>query len=219
MTRTLSHDEARRFYDDFGARQDSQGFYERPALERLIEPLALAEARAVVEFGCGTGRLAAELLEHHLPPACRYFGIDVSVTMVRLASARVARFGPRAEVVLTQGETRIEAADASFDRFLSTYVFDLLADAEMEALLREAHRVLEPGGRLGVAGLTHGERGLPRVVSGLWERVHRMRPSLVGGCRPVSVREVLPASAWRILHHSVVTPYGIPSECLVAERC
>jgi ubiquinone/menaquinone biosynthesis C-methylase UbiE len=216
--RTLSHAEARRFYDRFGARQDAQAFYERPALERLVAHSELAEAQAVVEFGCGTGRLAAGLLGGALSPSCRYLGLDLSATMVELAQARVARFGARAEIRRTEGEPRIDAPDASFDRFLSTYVLDLLPEDEIRSLLAEAHRVLAPGGLLAVASLTRGERGLPRALSFVWEGVHRLRPALVGGCRPIALSPHLAGRGWRILHRSVVAPYAIPSEVVVAER-
>ena len=216
--RLLSHDEARRFYDRFGAKQDAQAFYERPALERLIAELRLREARAVVEFGCGTGRLAAELLGTQLSPGCRYLGLDVSTTMVGLARARVTPFGARAEIRQTEGAPRIEAPDGSFDRFLSTYVLDLLPEPEIRMLLHEAHRVLAPHGLLGVAGLTHGGRGLPGAMSRLWERVHRLRPALVGGCRPIALEAFLPGHGWKVRHRSVVSSYAIPSEVVVAER-
>ena len=216
--RTLSHEEARAFYDRFGARQDAQAFYERPALDRLIAELRLSEARAVVEFGCGTGRLAAELLGGPLSPECRYLGLDLSATMVGLARARVAAFGARAEIRQTEGTPRIEAPDGTFDRFISTYVLDLLPEREIRTLLEEAQRVLAPGGLLGIASLTHGGRGLSRAVSWLWERVHRLRPALVGGCRPIALGAYLCERGWRIQHRSVVSPYGVPSELVVAER-
>jgi SAM-dependent methyltransferase len=216
--RLLSHDEARRFYDRFGAKQDSQALYERPAVERLLANLRLPEAHALVEFGCGTGRLAAELLAERLPPACRYLGLDVSSTMVGLAQARVAPFADRAAVRQTDGEPRIDCEDAVFDRFLTCYVLDLLPEREIAMLVDEAWRVLAPGGLLGCVGLTRGARGLPALVSSLWERVHRLRPALVGGCRPVAIGGQLAARGWRLRHHSVVAPLAIASEVVVAER-
>lgn len=218
QSRTLSHEEARHFYDRFGARQDSQAFYERPALEGMLAHLALGEAGAVLEFGCGTGKLAAEMLAQNLGPECRYLGLDVSRTMVELARARIAPFGARAEIRQTDGAPRIEAADGSFDRFVSTYVLDLLPEDEMRAVLEEAHRVLAPGGRLGIASLTHGRSGVARVVTWAWQRIHRLRPALVGGCRPIEVADLLSEGDWKLRHRSVVSPYGIASEVVVAER-
>jgi ubiquinone/menaquinone biosynthesis C-methylase UbiE len=216
--RTLSHREAQRFYDRFGARQDSQAFYERPALERLLPQLELGAARALVEFGCGTGRLAAELLSHRLSAECRYLGIDSSRTMVELARSRVAPFGARAELRHSDGSPRIAAPDCSFDRFVSSYVLDLLAEDEIRTLLTEAHRVLAPGALLGIVGLTHGETPGARAMSFVWERIHRLRPTLVGGCRPLEVSALLPERAWQVRQRSVLAPYGIPSEVIVAER-
>ena len=87
--RNLSVEEARVFYDRFGAKQDQQLFYEGPALATLVANAGFAEAQSLFEYGCGTGRFAHELLEHYLPEGCRYLGVDISSTMVRLASERL----------------------------------------------------------------------------------------------------------------------------------
>jgi SAM-dependent methyltransferase len=98
MTQLLSHAQAARFYDLLGARLDTQAFYETAALHDLVANLELARCQSVVEFGIGTGRLAAELLSTHLPPDATYLGLDVSATMVRLATNRLRQFGERAKV-------------------------------------------------------------------------------------------------------------------------
>jgi len=216
--RTLSHQEARRFYDRFGARQDSQQWYEREAVARLCANLDLDRARAVVELGCGTGRFAAELLDDRLPPDARYLGLDVSATMVELARERTARFGERAEIRRTDGTPHVDAPDGAFDRFVSTYVLDLLSEADVRAVLAEAHRVLAPGGRLGLVGLTRGESLLSRGVTRVWEAVHRLNPVWVGGCRPLALRGFVTEGGFRVLHHERVEQLGIASEVLVAER-
>lgn len=214
--RTLGHGEARRFYDRFGARQDSQQWYEREAVSRLCAHLDLGHAHRVVELGCGTGRLAAKLLDGALPPDARYLGLDVSSTMVELARARTQRFGDRAEIRQTDGEPRIDAPDASLDRFVATYVLDLLSEADIRAVVAEAHRVLAPGGRLGLAGLTHGRSLVARGVTWLWETVHHLNPVWVGGCRPLALAGLVSEGGFRVLHHECVEPFGIASEVLVA---
>lgn len=217
VQRTLSHDEARRFYDRFGARQDSQHFYEGPAVEDLCTHARFGEAHSVVELGCGTGRFAAELLERRLPPEARYLGLDVSETMVALARERTARFGERAEIRRTDGAPTIPGADGSFDRVVSTYVLDLLAEADIRAALAEARRVLcADGGLLCLAGLGPGATSVSRLVAALWSRVHRLRPQLVGGCRPLEVLSFLSEAEWEVRHHRLLAPYGIPSEVVVA---
>ncbi len=216
MAPILSKQEARAFYDRLGARQDSQAFYEDPATAELIAHAAFDEAEAVFEFGCGTGRFAERILKTHLPARCRYRGLDISRTMVGLAGARLGRWGARAEVVLSDGSVALEAADGGYDRFVSNYVLDLLGDANIRALITEAHRILRPGGLLCLVGLTHGTTPVSRLVSRAWTGVHAIGPKLLGGCRPIEIRDALSAGAWRLRHHAVIRRLGISSEVVVA---
>ena len=158
-TRFLSHGQAERFYDRFGAKLDTRSFYELPALRDLAKHLDLKTCRAVVEFGCGTGRFAAELLETSLSSQATYLGVDVSRVMVALTNRRLARYGRRAEVRKSDGTPHIGSPDGAFDRLICSYVLDLLPDDEIRSVLREAHRVLVPGGLLGLASLTNGRPG------------------------------------------------------------
>ncbi|MFQ5668869.1 MAG: class I SAM-dependent methyltransferase, partial [Candidatus Binatia bacterium] len=173
---TLSREQARSFYDRFGAKQDQQGFYENAAIRDLLAHAGFEAAQAVCEVGCGTGRFAETLLEAHLPETARYAGWDVSTTMVDLTRQRLARFAGRAEVFHTDGSPRLPAADATFDRVVSNYVLDLLSLADIRLLLAEAHRLLTQDGRLCLISLTHGITLLSRLVIGVWMRVHRLRP-------------------------------------------
>ena len=216
--RTLDRAEARAFYDRFGPRQDRQAFYEDAALERLLAEGGFEDAHAVAEFGCGTGRFAEILLAERLPAGATYRGVDLSPNMVTLARTRLARFGERARVEVTDGGPRLPLADGAADRFVTNYVLDLLPLPEVDAVLGEAHRLLATGGRLCATGLTHGSGTVPRLVSGLWAAVQRLSPRLVGGCRPVDVAPRLDRDRWRLLHADTVVAWGVPSEVLVAER-
>ena len=70
MTRTLTSAQARAYYDGYGAKQDTQGWYEDKAMDELCAHAAFKEAGAVLEFGCGTGKLAHRLLDEELPVSC-----------------------------------------------------------------------------------------------------------------------------------------------------
>ncbi len=213
----FSHEQARAFYDRFGAWQDRQRFYEDDAVEEMLRHMALDEARSVCEFGCGTGRLAETLMRERLPERARYLGVDVSATMVALARRRLAPFGDRAGVRLTDGAPRLDLPDACVDRFLSTYVLDLLGAEDIRTLLSEAHRVLEPGGRLGLASLTRGTTLASKLVMKGWTLLRRMSPALVGGCRPIAL-ETYVGGIWDVRHRATVVRFGMPSEVLVAVR-
>jgi SAM-dependent methyltransferase len=218
MPRSFSHADARRFYDRLGAKQDAQGWYEDRAVARLAEHARFGEAEAIFELGCGTGRIAAEILRGRAPAGCRYVGVDLSGTMVDLARERLRAFGDRARVVHTDGTLRFDEPTGSFDRLLSTYVLDLLEEPDIRAALTEAHRLLRPGGLLCLVGLGPGCSLVSRATCRLWGAVRRLAPGLVGGCRPLEIPHHLTPDRWEIHHHSTISAWGIASEIVVATR-
>jgi ubiquinone/menaquinone biosynthesis C-methylase UbiE len=217
IDRMLSHEQAKAFYDRIGKKQDWQGLYEDGAVADLIQHLELAQANSVIEFGCGTGRLAASLLGHHLPTDTRYLGVDLSSTMVALTQKRIGKFGSRAKVWLTLGQARLPIPSDSADRFLSTYVLDLLTEDEILSVIAEAHRILIPGGLLGLVSLTHGITPLSRLVERVWVSIYKIHPMLVGGCRPISLKAFI-NDIWHIRRNQKIVSFGVPSEVLIAEN-
>lgn len=216
--KTLSHEEARSFYDRLGAKQDWQRFFEDPATNDLVKALALSGAQSVLEFGCGTGRLAEWLLTQHLPHTAKYVAIDISSTMVALSRRRLLRFGSRVKVLQSAGEMTLEVESGTCDRFISTYVLDLLSEADTAALLGEAHRVLSNGGLLGLVSMTHGSTLMSRVIERAWLGVHSFRPSWVGGCRPIELVEFVEGSRWEVRQRRAIARFGIASEVMVARK-
>jgi SAM-dependent methyltransferase len=217
MTQTISRDEARQFYDKFGAKLDQQGFYEDPALELLIKLGKFSEAESIFELGCGTGRLAARLLSDHLQASAQYVGVDLSATMVRLSKDRLAPFNRRQKVYLSSGEFEVSKYGAPFDRVVTTYVLDLLSMADIQEFLAKAHGAMAPGGLFCHAGLTKGAGPISKITSSLWAMIHRIKPTLVGGCRPLELAALLPEDQWRLIHREVVISATIPSEVVIAE--
>jgi ubiquinone/menaquinone biosynthesis C-methylase UbiE len=214
----LTRQQAREFYNRFGKKQDWQKFYEDRPVQALIWHGEFSKALAVLEFGCGTGRLAETLLEQHLSTGARFIGVDISETMVSLAAARLVRFGARTRLILTDGSPRLDLGTATFDRFVSCYVLDLLPFEDIQEVLREAKRVLSDGGLLCLVSLTHGFTPISRVVERAWLTLYNARPKLVGGCRPISLIEFVSESYWRIHYHDRYSSYSIPSEVLIAEK-
>ena len=216
--KTLTPAQAMQFYDRMGARQDWSRFYEAAAIDRMIAQGDFGNAHHVVEFGCGTGRIAERLLARHLSSDATYVGFDISATMVNLATERLAPFGRRAQIVKTDGSMTLDLRSESADRFFTNYVFDLLSREDIAALVGEAYRVLEPEGLLCAVSLTHGRSAVTKMFSAGWLSLWKFEPSLLGGCRPIELLEFIPYSDWRILHFDIVTSLALSSEVVVAAK-
>ena len=214
-TRIFAPENAKRFYDRFGAMQDRQ-FYERAPLTDLISHADFEHALSVFELGCGTGRLAARLLAERFPPQAHYVGIDISTTMVEIAARRLMRWSDRTNVEEADATRGLPYADGQFDRFVATYVFDLLSVSSIGLLLREAYRVLSPEGKLCVVTSTEGGGPASRIISKIWNAIYDRRPGLVGGCRPLRLSKLLETSKWQIEYVQDLVSWGISSEIVVA---
>lgn len=207
--------EARTFYDRFEARQDSQSFYEDAAVDDLLAHSAFDSARHVFELGCGTGRVAERILD---ATSATYAGVDVSDTMIRLSSSRLARFGERARVRRTDGGDPFDGMSERPDRVVTTYVVDLLPAGAIAAFVDACARALPRDGRLCMASLTFGNTLVSRVVTAGWRGLFRISPRVVGGCRPVRLLPFLATATWDVVHHRVITSFGVPSEVVVASK-
>ena len=106
----------------------------------LVHQLRLPEATGLLEVGCGTGKCAARLTTELLDDEARHVISDLSPGMVERARKRV----PPEVGVREANVEELPFEDASFDRYLANLVLMLTPDTD--AALREARRVLAPGG-------------------------------------------------------------------------
>lgn len=100
----------------------------------------------VLDLGCGPGESAFGMIDR--VPGLRVTGLDLSGSMIRCAKLRQRSLGARAsEVEFIEGDAvRLPFADASFDAVVGHSFLYLVPDAMR--VLREAARVLRPGGRV-----------------------------------------------------------------------
>jgi len=111
---------------------------------RIVVPWVLDGrilAGEILELGTGSGAMAEVLLERF--PAMRLHGTDVDPEMVEGARCRLARFGPRVTVEQADA-TALPHASGQFDAVVSFLMLHHVGD--WEGALREAARVLRPGG-------------------------------------------------------------------------
>ncbi|MDH4169944.1 MAG: class I SAM-dependent methyltransferase [Acidimicrobiia bacterium] len=210
----LIPEQAGRVYDRIGRFQDWQRFYEGPATASLIAHADFEHAQSVYELGCGTGAMAVNLLDQHLAPSATYTGVDVSNKMVQHATRRLARFGNRASVQLVNGYPPLPGNAATFDRFISLYVFGLLTESLAHDLLDQARRLLTSNGRLCLVSLTHPTTRPSRALCAAWNQAWRLSPATVGGCRPIDLIDLL--DGWHIEHTDTTVAWAVPSQIVTA---
>lgn len=130
----------------------------REVFELVVAEAGLRGAR-VLDAGCGTGRLAAELAETGI---ARVWGIDRSPEMLAVARAKTRRAEFR--------EGRLESLPFKTGWFDVAVAWLVVHLVDRPAAFAELERVLAPGGRLAVVTFD------PSHFSGFW--LNRFFPSL-----------------------------------------
>jgi trans-aconitate 2-methyltransferase len=111
----------------------------------VLDRLPLEGDEAVLDAGCGTGRVT-EMLVERLPDG-RAIALDASPSMIDEARVRLARFGDRVDFVVADLARALPLGPlAPVDAIFSTATFHWVPDHE--ALYRNLAAVLRPGGRL-----------------------------------------------------------------------
>lgn len=166
-------------YDDF-TRVFSLGMDRGWKRELVAEAARVTTAGAVVlDLACGTGDLAFDIAR--AVPGAVVTGLDASPGMIDAAARRATGEGS-AQVRFAVGDmTRIDAEAASVDCITAGYGFRNVPDHR--AALREAARVLKPGGHLLTLDFYRPENRMWRallvayltvaggIVGWLWHRV------------------------------------------------
>ncbi|HEU4702170.1 MAG TPA: methyltransferase domain-containing protein [Conexibacter sp.] len=195
-------------YEDFGAAAERMS-------RQLWEAAGVRDGMRVLDCGCGIGGTLASIDER-----CRQMqlvGLNIDGRQLAVARERVrAREGSTLELVEADA-CALPFPDASFDAVLA--VECIFHFPSRMRFLREAHRVLRPGGRLAFSDFLVRPRGIPallgvRLVSSLryYGRQNRVPATLSG------YAWMLGRAGLALRGYEDATPHTLPSYRVLRDR-
>lgn len=185
---------------------------ESRARTRALELAEIKDGQTILEVAVGTGLAFYQIVERN--PHGRNMGIDLSPGMLSKARKRLGK--------LKGGNYRLELGSAfnlpfeneEIDLLLNNYMFDLIAFSQMDAILAEFRRVLKKSGKLVLVNMTKGEG----FGAGIYDRVFRLSPKTMGGCRGIRLSERLTKNGFQVLSREYYQQMFFPSEVILARR-
>lgn len=179
---------------------------ESKARDRCLELAAIQNGEDVLEVAVGTGLAFERILEAN--PSGQNEGVDLTEAMLIRAARKAAKSGSDNYRLRVGDAYDLDFPDNSFDVLINNYMFDLLPQSDFITVLEEFKRVLRPGGRLAMVNMTKGERW----YNGSWERIYRINPALLGGCRGVLLLPQLEACGFTQTRREYMSQMTFPSE-------
>ena len=93
-------------------------------------------------------------------------------------------------------------------------MFDLISFDHMDLIIDEFSRVLKPCGKLVLVNMTQAEQ----FGAGLYERIYRISPTLMGGCRGVKLSNLLIEHGFKVENREYVQQMRFPLEVILATK-
>ena len=140
----LAHMRWRKDYEAWRERRIWQEHHQGDSLRDVRQALGGGVSdKVLLDLGAGMGGLSVALLRELGPQGLRVQAMDYNPDYCRIARLRAQRYGLDLPIVVAAGE-RLPYESGTFDGVVCLDVLEHVQDPQ--AVLRESHRVLKPGG-------------------------------------------------------------------------
>jgi len=210
-----SKDETRSFYNKIAKVYDLLAEHSERAMRELgINRLAPAPGQRLLEIGFGTGHCLVELARA-VGPAGKALGLDISENMLAIAGTLLEREGLADRAQLLCGDaTHLPYDSDTLDGVFMSFTLELFDTPEIPGVLAECKRVLRPGGRIVVVGIS--KEGKQGIVIRAFEWTHRHFPNLMD-CRPIYVARAMAAAGF-VIRDTTLEHMWVPVEIVTAAK-
>jgi ubiquinone/menaquinone biosynthesis C-methylase UbiE len=187
---------------------------ERAMREAGLAKLAAAQGEHMLEIGFGTGHCLAELAKA-VGPAGKVFGIDISENMVSIARELMEKEQVADRVEVQRGDAEVLPYSAnSMDAIFMSFTLELFDTPEIPGVLAQCKRILRPGGRIVVVGVS--KEGKQGMIIKAFEWTHRHFPNLMD-CRPIYIARALEAAGLNV-QDTTIDHMWVPVEIVLAVK-
>ena len=200
------YDSLSKIYDTWGKLTESR------ARSRALELAEIKNGQKILEVAVGTGLAFYEIVKRN--PGGTNIGIDISAGMLKKAEKRLKQLSGANYELKKTSAFYLNGEDEKFDGLINNYMFDLIPFEQMDAVLAEFKRVLKKGGKLVIVNMTLGEK----FGSGIYDRIYRISPRLMGGCRGIRLSEKLEEHGFSVKLREYHQQCLFPSEVILAQK-
>jgi ubiquinone/menaquinone biosynthesis C-methylase UbiE len=123
------------------------GLYERWSNRAALRGPVLERVECILDVGSGTGHLLSQIVGR-TRKSQTIVAVDLSSQMLRNSTAYLEKHGLlSSRVCFEQADCmRLPHPAGAFDLYVSSYLFDLLTESELDMAIREMERLLAPDG-------------------------------------------------------------------------
>jgi ubiquinone/menaquinone biosynthesis C-methylase UbiE len=202
--------QARHYYDRIHWFYEVLTSSEKGLIQQGINLLGIQRGERVLELGCGPGT-GLKLITEATPGIEALVGFDLSRKML-LHSQRKS-ISPTPHYIQGDG-AHLPLASNAFDALFSAFTLELFSEQDIQLVLSECRRILNPDGRLGIVSLA----GSPRTLSvRLYELAHQLFPVAVD-CRPIPLVDLLAENGFCIQTAETTLNWGLPVMITVSTK-
>ena len=168
---------------------------EAPMRKAGMELLKAKPGESILEIGFGTGHTLVSLAKA-VGPKGKVFGLDLSDKMAKLTKENLAKAGLLERARIRCGDAaQLPYTAGSMDGVFMSFTLELFDTPEIPKVLSECKRVLRPGGRIVVVGMS--KEGPKDPLVNVFEWTHKHFPKFLD-CRPIYVRRALEEAGFTI---------------------